>query len=599
MIGYAVLRWNPESIAANAAVASLAGSLPSQGLCKVAEAPGWVIVADPGAADCVRSLTDPTRLVIGQVFDRRATDQSRHGSGRIDRASGDFAALCQFLVQHCWGSYIAFEIDPGAPDRLAMFRDPIGMHEALTWVSADGVRVVTSRPEALIPLAPPVNFGIDWDRAAQLLQFAGSAGESVPLTGIDTVPTGSILRCGHGRSLGTRLWSPASFARERGNWTRPPEECLPDLVDACIGAWASTTSTAIAELSGGLDSAIVAAGLVRAAGRPTRRWFHYYGPDAPGDERTYARAVGQMLDLPFEELRATDSLIDARLVDAIPLGARPSVASLSLLHHADMAARGAALGATALFTGQGGDALFYQAATPMIACELWKSAPPGRTRLGALAALARWSGGSIWSTLRKAIGASRQCVTPPGFPFALVRPERICAAPEFDWLDDTADLPPAKQLQILLLAMCRAAFAPSWTTQQMTTVHPLFSQPLVERLLGLSALELTHATRDRALIRSAYARRLPPALIARPSKGRVSAAYGRMLASSLPFLRDYLMNGMLVANHVLDRAALEHALDVDILMERNIYAEIYAAIFMERWVRGWSGELPTGRAMSA
>jgi asparagine synthase (glutamine-hydrolysing) len=359
VIGYAALRWNIGSAAADAAVTAIIAALPANGLCKVIDTPGWIVIADRGAGAQVRSLTDPNHVVIGSVFDRRATDQSRHDAAHIDSAGGDFASLCHFLIQSCWGSYIAFGIDPAAPDNLALYREPIGMHEALTWVAAGGLRIVTSRPETLLPIAPPPAFGINWDRAAQLLQFAGSAGESVPLTGVHTVPTGAIVTYVGAASQIQTLWSPARFAAQRGIWPRPPEECLPDLVDACIGAWASTNPVAIAELSGGLDSAIVASGLARVADQPVRRWFHYYGPDAPGDERLFARAVAGRLILPLEERRVTNGAIDERLVESIPLGARPSVASLSLLHHADMAARGKALGATCLFTGQGGDALFF------------------------------------------------------------------------------------------------------------------------------------------------------------------------------------------------------------------------------------------------
>jgi asparagine synthase (glutamine-hydrolysing) len=598
VIGYAALRWDSRDASASATANAVTAILPDHGMSRIVDVPGLMVVADTGAVHLVRSLSDPNRIVIGQLFDRRATDQSRYDVARIDGVGATFASLCRFLLNSCWGTYLALDVDPDAARSLTMFRDPIGMDECLTWTSA-GVRIVTSRPEIFLPIARPDRFGIDWARAAQLLQFPGSAGETVPMTGVETVPTGAITRFDEEIAHEERLWSPADFAIQRGDWTRPPEECLPDLVDACIRAWASATPVAVAELSGGLDSAIVAAGLARIQQGPVRRWFHYYGPDAPGDERVYARAIAERLDIPVDELRVTDGPIDVRMVDALPLGARPSVASLSLLHHADMAARGKSLGATALFTGQGGDALFFQSATLMIGSELWRECLPGRSRLGALASLARWTGNSIWSTAWTALASRRSQIIPPRFPFLTVPPAVRSDPPHFRWLVDTEGLPPAKQLQIMLLAMCRAAFAPSWTTDKMTTIHPLFSQPIVERVLGLSALELTCATRDRALIRKAYARRLPELLLERPNKGCVSATYGRMLAASLPFLRDYLLGGMLAAEGILDRPALKAALTAEILMQQNIYAEIYVALFMERWVRGWTARMLPGTTASA
>lgn len=598
MIGYAALRWDTRQPGLSNRVAALARLLGRDGLSTIVDTPGWMILADRGTAPLCRALTHPHHFVVGHVFDRRATDHSRHATGHIADTGRDFASLCAFLVRSCWGSYVALGIDPVAPHSISIFRDPIGTDECLTWVS-EGLRIVTSRPDLLLSRARPGRFAVDWDRVAQLLQYPGSAGETVPLLGVENVPTGTILVRGDGTVQDRCLWSPARFATRAASWERPPEECLPDLIDACVGAWASTSAIAIAELSGGLDSAIVASSLVRARHRPVTRWFNYYAPDAPGDERPYARAVAAQLGLPLDEVRSAHRPIDAELVDTIPLAVRPNVASLSLIHHADLAARGTALGATCLFTGQGGDALFFQAATPLLARELWRACPAGLTRPAALAALARWSGGSVWSVLGAALRAQQPRVVPPAFPVSLVPPDRRGTPPAFAWLADVDDLPPAKQLQILLLTMCRATFARTWTSAVMAVAHPLYSQPLVERVLSLSALTLTRATRDRALIRTAYARRLPPALLARHGKGCVSASYGRVLAASVPFLRDYLLDGVLANEQVLDRAALESCLTVEMLMQRNIYAEIYTALFMERWARAWTKITTAGTALPA
>lgn len=155
------------------------------------------------------------------------------------------------------------------------------------------------------------------------------------------------------------------------------------------------------------------------------------------------------------------------------------------------------------------------------------------------------------------------------------------------WLDDTADLAPAKQLQILNLAACRAAFGGSWCASAMTVRHPLMSQPLLEHVLPISALDLTQGRRDRAMIRQAYAERLPLILLKRRGKGCLTPFFGRMLAASMPFLRDYLIGGVLDQHHLLDRETLAMVLDPEHVMRTNCYTEIFVVLLMERWARAW------------
>ncbi|MFX7785012.1 hypothetical protein ABTJ92_22580, partial [Acinetobacter baumannii] len=74
---------------------------------------------------------------------------------------------------------------------------------------------------------------------------------------------------------------------------------------------------------------------------------------------------------------------------------------------------------------------------------------------------------------------------------------------------------------------------------------------------------MTQGKRDRAMVRNAYHERLPEILLDRRSKGSLTPFFGRMLASSVPFLRDYLLDGVLVQHHILDRDRTAATLDAD------------------------------------
>lgn len=549
------------------------------------DAPGWtaLVEARSGRANAYRAADDRT-LVIGALFDRTATEQGEVADGVVSDGGEDFAVLCDQLVTRCWGAYVALRVDPDDPSCLDIFRDPIGMLDCVLW-HGDGVQIVTSRPEPFIAHAPPNDLAIDWSRVAALLRFPGSVGDALPITGVEAVSPGIRLTLAQGTRRTTRLWAPAMFARHPVP-SSPPS--LPRLIDACIHAWRSSAQVAIAEVSGGLDSAIVAAGLTRA-GRDVAGWFHYHAIDREGDERVYARAVAAHLDLLLHETLQDHHVIDAALMADVPITLRPNVASISVFHDRDLAGRGRALGADTLLTGQGGDALFFQPATPLIAADLWRDSRPWPAKAAAIADLAGWTGRSIWSVLGTALHAriAPIAIALPDYRVDLVARDMPRDDHPLRWLDDTADLAPAKQLQILTLAACRAAFGGSWCASAMTVRHPLMSQPLLEHVLPISALDLTYGKRDRAMIRHAYAGRLPPILLERRGKGCLTPFFGRMLAASIPFLRDYLLGGVLDQHHLLDRDSLETVLDPDHVMRTNCYTEIFVVLLMERWARAW------------
>ncbi|MCP8893176.1 asparagine synthase-related protein [Sphingomonas faeni] len=585
MTGFIAYRWRVDDPPADQLAARLRTVALDQGWQAVQDGPGWAVLAQaaPGPAYASKVVDDHT-VVIGSVFDRTATEQGRVADGVVPDGSQDFAMLCDHLTTRCWGAYVALQIEPDDRSSLDIFRDPVGMLDCVIW-QCGGMHIVTSMPEPFIAHAPPVGLAIDWLRAAALLRFPGSVGDALPLVGVEAVPSGVRLALAGNTRRTTYLWTPAEFARRP---VPPAPPALPAMIDACIGAWHSRTGIAIAEVSGGLDSGIVAAGLTRS-GRDVAGWFHYHAIDRDGDERVYARAVAAHLGLPLHETLQDHRVVDAALMADVPVTLRPNVASLSVFHDRDLAARGRALGADTLLTGQGGDALFFQPATPLIAADLWRDPRPWRAKAATIADLAGWTGRSIWSVLGTVLRAriAPSAVALPDYRVDLVARDMPRDDHPLRWLDDTAALAPAKQLQILTLAAGRAAFGGSWCASAMTVRHPLMSQPLLEHVLPIPALDLTQGKRDRAMIRQAYAGRLPPILLERRGKGCLTPFFGRMLAASMPFLRDYLIGGVLDRHHVLDRETLAMVLDPEHVMRTNCYTEIFVVLLMERWARAW------------
>ena len=96
---------------------------------------------------------------------------------------------------------------------------------------------------------------------------------------------------------------------------------------------------------------------------------------------------------------------------------------------------------------------------------------------------------------------------------------------------------------------------------------------------------------DRSLARGAFADRLPSRIIERRSKGDISVFLGRKLAASIDFFRPLLLDGRLVAEGLLDRAAVDAALSSEAMIWKDSTVDILAAATLETWLRHWEGRI--------
>ncbi|MET0569392.1 MAG: asparagine synthase-related protein, partial [Hyphomicrobiaceae bacterium] len=164
------------------------------------------------------------------------------------------------------------------------------------------------------------------------------------------------------------------------------------------------------------------------------------------------------------------------------------------------------------------------------------------------------------------------------------------------WPDPLHRLSPVKRMQVEAIGGDRSAFGPSQCARSMDVIHPLLSQPLVEYGLSISAMTLTAGRRDRALARDAFAGRLPATVLTRRGKGSLTTYFGRTLAKSTPFLREYLLGGALSEARLIDESALASTLTPEYLMQHDCYAQVIALLQIEAWLRTWRDRLAQPRS---
>jgi asparagine synthase (glutamine-hydrolysing) len=158
------------------------------------------------------------------------------------------------------------------------------------------------------------------------------------------------------------------------------------------------------------------------------------------------------------------------------------------------------------------------------------------------------------------------------------------------WLtpESVVGVPPGILWHILTLSMPPAYYGSFEWSGHLETVFPLLGQPLVELCLRIPTYHLIRGGHDRALARRAFAADLPRQIVRRYAKGRADQSFRDLLDANLPFVREILLDGLLVRRGLLDRAALELYLSRDSSPADFQYTEIlHEYVCIEAWLRKW------------
>ncbi len=591
MSGYIVLAWRED---AAASAAALKARLDEDASLKLAvDRRAMAVFLDrERPLRCVQ-LPGQTGVVIGSVFDKA---EALAGRGRIadltQAHAADPTAICRGLVDQTWGAYVAvLPDDDGAPN---VFRDPLGGLECLTW-NRDGVFVAASRLDPRAPHAPRAA-AVDWAGIGALMRQKNLSSVTVPLTGVRGVDPGVLLLAGGDQR---RLWRPADFAATKGTRRDVHPRELAAVVDGCVAAWSAGRSGVLCEVSGGLDSAIVLAALSKARA-PIVGAINHYWPEPESDERLFARAAAERASVVLTEEAHGLLALDADKLAKVACAARPSFSAADPDYDADMARRLEETGADGLFSGQGGDAVFYQMAPTALAGDLLRGTPCGRPPLEALALLAHRTRRTVWSLVSEALKTWWAPVAPhPSVSFLTDAYAALSPSDRHPWLQDLVDVSPAKQAQIQALTNNQSMFGDSLRARSGRLIQPLMSQPVVELCLSTPAPILAIGEVDRPFARAAYADRLPTIVLGRRWKGDLSVFFAQSMAQNLPFLRSFLLEGRLAAHGLIDPARLEPILYRDELIWFDHAGELTIAFVLEAWARWWQASLAAGSVTAA
>ncbi len=581
---YLAFGWPPSSEAATAQAAAWSAELARRsGWRSALRRQGLEVWVVDGRAPPVRVLGE--RLVaIGHVLDRRGG-----GPACLPQLPGEPGSAARRLRDDAWGAYVALFADP-RDGLTAAFRDASGGLDAITWRRGELVAVADDTTHLPSGFAPAES-GLAWDAVAAIVADAYATGHLSPLAGYDGLAPGTLRAFGPIGGADTAIWRPADVAR-RDAPVSPGQ--LRETVVAAVEGLARPHGRILVDASGGLDSSIVCAALALAgAGGRVAAAVNYHAADAAGDERRWAAEVCARHGLPLATVaRDAPPLVEADFAELVR-HVGPALSALDVPRDRDTEARARDLGATAIFGGQGGDAVFFQLPTAQVIADLFRSRGIRALRHPLVTAWPRWLRRSVWSVLREAFAGSP--ATPDGGWSALLGPRARAAGAvaRHPWLEDLGRLPPGKRLQIrAVVGTGHHHWGRARRSRAADIVQPLLSQPVLEACLATPAWAHVEGGRDRALARAAFAGDLPVSVIDRRSKGALGSHYARRVAASLDFLRPHLLDGVLCDAGVLDRAAVEAALRPEALIWTAAGARLTRAALVESWVRYWQTQVP-------
>ncbi len=476
----------------------------------------------------------PGMTILGDMF-------AQPGTGRVEQPPEGY-----------WGNYVAFSAHEAG--QFEVLRAPLtGM--PLYWIRIDKSLVCFSHLALVERLG--LDLKVDWDFVRHSLAYRGLRTARTGLAGVSELLAGTRLHVGNATRVET-IWSPWNFVEadrlcDAAVWAPELEQRAID----CIASWAAGRPGILLELSGGLDSSIVAAGL--AASGADFVGVTVATASADGDERRYARDVAERCGIRLIEASHDDALID---LARAPAHLAPRPAAYGVLHGFDVAIGEAMhdLGRPALFSGIGGDNVFAYSHSIAPALDAWSQFGPGLTVLRVLRDVAQVTDTTIWHAASAAIRRWRRGAAYAGWAretnFTMT--ELLPSAPELHpWQMGTDGMAIGKRQHVdALIRITDFLDRPDrWYDQDV--IAPLLSQPLVELCLSIPSWNWIEGGRDRSVARTAFAARLPASVITRRSKGRLETMCAAAFLKDRERLVPLLLEGRLAHAGLLDRRAIK------------------------------------------
>jgi asparagine synthase (glutamine-hydrolysing) len=626
MFRYVILVWNADNPSDRDAVSNIRRRIQNSSVnwrCVLDRSGIYVACVDQKFSSNAAIPIDNWRgVILGTIFRSPGTSHSsqptpiqllsRGQSEEILRSKG------RSLISNYWGYYVAIFYYPENAGAVVL-RSPVSPL-ACFHVELGSLNVFFSHLDDCIDLeVTPLS--INWDSITAQVIGGDHLTNETAIKEIDSLECGECMECNPSGRFRHVYWDPRSFLEERslvgfGEAT----QAVRHATEYCVSALSSRHDRILVKLSGGLDSSIVLSSLSRAPHKPSISAVNYYSRGS-GDERRFARSMAGTVNCQLIE-HFRNQRLDLRCFIACNRTVRP-VLQFSA---PDVETRNTALArelkATAIFDGELGDNIFgsYPSAGALVEC--FRQTGLGREFLSVAMDYAMLTRQSFWRTLvlarreaqsvsadadfsgsreiQRVLGADRARSAILASKEAEERHNNMADRFLHPWFRQSRRIAPGSQALLfgLITVTSTTYHSPFSGPDDPTRISPLVSQPLLEIALRMPTHLHCQFAQDRPVARAAFADVLPPEILQRGlGKGGPGLWIREVVDNNVGFLREFLLDGTLVRQRLIDRTKLETVLSHRIAKSTVIACDIFAKLYIEAWLRAWqqTETLPAGQ----
>lgn len=521
-------------------------------------------------------------VLIGHLFTQDGIPVNE--SARFPELS-DSARVLEHILKKYWGSYLIIQPDTRGPGTFTMTRSPSAAGNLpCVWSMKDGAGFLTSDVSLAIR-AGLYQKQINWDFITHRLRYPGVKTQRTGLVDLVELLPGCSLST-RGTEVSVRqAWSPWDFVvgERRYHDLHDAGEQIRHAVESAVHAWTDADQSILLELSGGLDSSIIAACLRNH--RAHTICCNLVTPVPGVDERRYANQMAKTLGV---ELQTEYLDFDDARFDFTPPSnsVAPSMGPLQYAVDKTMEAAAERHGATAYYSGGGGDSVFCYLRTAAPGTDAWKAHGFGAAiiavqNLASLHQCTLWKAGHL--TLSKLWRA-------PHVPFheehMFLAPGLAYVKPEaHPWFAAPANALPGDRERIFDLAGNQLFEGQAARGTKRPIRFPLLSQPVIEACLRAPSWMWIAGGKNRAVARTAFADTLPPDIVNRQSKATYMSYLGAVYGHNKHQIEDFLLSGRLRSRGLLDAQAISNLVSNPLPPRDRTFLRLFDLCMVENWVR--------------
>lgn len=559
---------------ASDAVQKLKRSIESRaegGLVKAFESSSLVVWTVAGTPTVTAS--DGSAILVGLLFDRAT-------GCRLSTFSA--TEVGEQILKERWGPYALIA---SAGKEHWVLRDPSGALPVyyaslseLELYASDAGMLQAGWPGAFRPDLGFIRHWLTYPFLRAARTGAEAVRELLPGTYRRMTPAGEEV---------VEAWSPITFTAGSRAITSFDEAAalLREEILRTVRALAGAGGEIVVQLSGGLDSSVIAAALGHAGTKFDAVTFATLSPD--GDERRFAREMARNCGVKLVELiEGPNSLVlDVASIDPL----RPPPNPLLQPLHRALSLQLTLLGAGTALDGAGGDNVFAALNTASPAVDAFRRSGSAAA-IRALRDVAQVHGCTFWTAARSAMRRVRHGALsrwPRDTTFLTA--EALMATPEpHPWLLPRGPIVPGSADHIRMIAGIYH-FLPDPGPLAPAILHPLLAQPLLELCLRIPSWLWVAGGRDRAVAREAFRVLVPDAILDRRGKGTLDSMFVKGYMSARPRLEQFLAEGKLARGGIINAAAVSAYLRHEREPRDLGYVRILEITAAEQWLRSFGG----------